>query len=81
MVLTLTRARDLSDHSEYGANTNGCMSAGSHFNPFSKTHGAPEDSDRHVGDLGNVLANPDGMAEVNIVDNQIKLIGPLSIIG
>ncbi|KAI9597381.1 Cu/Zn-superoxide dismutase [Syncephalis fuscata] len=66
---------------EYGDNTNGCTSAGGHFNPFSKTHGAPNDENRHVGDLGNVTANADGTANVHISDSQIKLIGPLSVIG
>lgn len=32
-------------------------SAGGHFNPISKQHGAPEISDSHAGDLGNVAAD------------------------
>ncbi|KAL6276233.1 hypothetical protein ACE6H2_019834 [Prunus campanulata] len=66
---------------EYGDTTNGCISTGPHFNPKSLTHGAPEDEIRHAGDLGNIVANADGVAEVTIVDNQIPLTGPNAVIG
>ncbi|KAI8099605.1 copper/zinc superoxide dismutase [Halteromyces radiatus] len=66
---------------EFGDNTNGCISAGAHFNPFGKTHGAPEDENRHVGDLGNVVADAKGNATLKVTDNQIKLIGVHSVIG
>lgn len=59
----------------------GCISAGPHFNPFKKEHGAPSDEERHVGDLGNIAATADGTAKVNIVDAKISLSGPLSIVG
>ncbi|XP_057527257.1 superoxide dismutase [Cu-Zn], chloroplastic [Amaranthus tricolor] len=66
---------------EYGDTTNGCMSTGAHFNPNKMTHGAPEDEIRHAGDLGNIVANTDGVAEATIVDNQIPLSGPNSVVG
>jgi Cu-Zn family superoxide dismutase len=66
---------------EFGDNTNGCTSAGGHFNPHGKTHGAPEDDVRHAGDLGNVSAGTDGVAKLDIKDKAISLSGPLSIIG
>ncbi|KAJ8421263.1 hypothetical protein Cgig2_004343 [Carnegiea gigantea] len=54
---------------------------GSHFNPNNMTHGAPEEEVRHAGDLGNIVANADGVAEAAIVDNQIPLSGPNSVVG
>nr|QKY65179.1 ribosomal protein L32 [Passiflora pittieri] len=66
---------------EYGDTTNGCISTGAHFNPNNLTHGAPEDEVRHAGDLGNVVANADGVAEATIVDNQIPLSGSNTVIG
>lgn len=66
---------------EFGDNTNGCTSAGPHFNPLGKDHGAPDADVRHIGDLGNIEAGADGVANVNIVDKLIQLQGPNNIIG
>ncbi|KAI7733504.1 hypothetical protein M8C21_028772 [Ambrosia artemisiifolia] len=66
---------------EFGDTTNGCISTGPHFNPNGHTHGAPEDEIRHAGDLGNIIANADGVAEATIVDNQIPLTGPNAVVG
>ncbi|KAK6926709.1 Superoxide dismutase, copper/zinc binding domain [Dillenia turbinata] len=66
---------------EYGDTTNGCISTGAHFNPNGMTHGAPEDEIRHAGDLGNIVVNADGIAEATIIDKQIPLSGPNSIVG
>ncbi len=56
-------------------------SAGGHFNPTNKPHGAPTDTSRHVGDLGNIEANKDGKAHLEWVDNLITFSGGNSIIG
>lgn len=40
-----------------------------------------QDSERHVGDLGNIDASAAGEAEINITDSQISLIGAQSVIG
>uniref|UniRef100_A0A671PAQ0 Superoxide dismutase [Cu-Zn] n=1 Tax=Sinocyclocheilus anshuiensis TaxID=1608454 RepID=A0A671PAQ0_9TELE len=65
----------------FGDNTNGCISAGPHFNPYGKNHGGPTDSDRHVGDLGNVIADDNGVAKIGIEDKSATLLGQHSIIG
>lgn len=66
---------------EFGDNTNGCISAGAHFNPQNQTHGGPNHEIRHVGDLGNVEAGDDGVAKVHIKDSIISLQGEHSVIG
>ncbi|CCK69881.1 superoxide dismutase SOD1 KNAG_0D01290 [Huiozyma naganishii CBS 8797] len=66
---------------EFGDITNGCVSAGPHFNPFKKTHGAPTDEVRHVGDMGNVTTDANGVAKGSRTDPLIKLLGPTTIIG
>ncbi|EFJ13179.1 hypothetical protein SELMODRAFT_442405 [Selaginella moellendorffii] len=64
-----------------GDTTNGCLSTGAHFNPNNLEHGDPSDKIRHAGDLGNVTAGPDGVAEFVIKDKQIPLAGANSIVG
>jgi Cu-Zn family superoxide dismutase len=56
-------------------------SAGGHFNPGAKPHAAREAAARHVGDLGNIKADPYGLARVDFVDKGLSLSGPDSIIG
>ena len=66
---------------QFGDLSNGCISAGAHFNPTGKSHGGPSDEERHVGDLGNINANEEGVAKVNLTDKLISLNGPNSIVG
>ncbi|XP_076358639.1 superoxide dismutase [Cu-Zn]-like [Tachypleus tridentatus] len=66
---------------EFGDLTNGCTSAGGHFNPFEQDHGAPRDRFRHVGDLGNVVAGNYGVARIYLSDPFLTMSGPLSILG
>lgn len=66
---------------EAGDLTESCKSACKHFNPNSTNHGGPNSKVRHVGDLGNILANSKGIAIHNFTDNKIKLKGRNSIIG
>ncbi|EJD50680.1 Cu/Zn superoxide dismutase [Auricularia subglabra TFB-10046 SS5] len=66
---------------QFGDISDGCAGAGAHFNPFGRNHGAPNDKDRHVGDLGNVLVSEDGTVDLKIEDSQLTLNGPYSILG
>lgn len=50
-------------------------------NPHGKTHGAPTDETRHVGDLGNFKTDGQGNGVGTTTDKLIKLIGPESVIG
>ncbi len=56
-------------------------SAGGHYNPFENNHGAPADEDRHVGDLGNLVADTEGKAHYERTDSLVKLNGVFSVIG
>lgn len=56
-------------------------SAKGHFNPGNQPHGAREASRRHEGDLGNIAADASGKAEAKLVDRQLALDGPESIVG
>lgn len=58
-----------------------CVQLGPHFNPNNLDHGAPEDEIRHAGDLGNITAGNDGVAEISVKDLQIPLSGANSIVG
>lgn len=50
-------------------------------NPHGKTHGAPSDEIRHVGDLGNFKTDSQGNGKGSISDSHIKLIGEQSVLG
>ncbi|BFZ62278.1 Superoxide dismutase [Cu-Zn] [Saitoella coloradoensis] len=66
---------------QFGDQTNGCTSAGPHFNPKGVTHGDRVAETRHVGDLGNIKTDAEGKAEGSVEDSLVKLIGPESVVG
>jgi Cu-Zn family superoxide dismutase len=56
-------------------------SAGDHFNPGGRRHGGPESEQHHIGDLGNVTADANGVATFDKVVARIQIDGADSIIG
>ena len=68
---------------QFGNLIEGCKTAGPHYNPFNRLHGGPEDDEenRHVGDLGNVVAGADGVAEYEIEDHLVSLWGEHVVFG
>lgn len=56
-------------------------SAGGHYNPATKPHGAPVDHNRHAGDMGNIEADESGNGYVEYVDHAMTLEGESSIVG
>lgn len=56
-------------------------SAGGHFNPAGAPHAGPDAQARHVGDLGNLTADTQGMANYDRLDHAIRLDGPHGVIG
>uniref|UniRef100_A0A183BRN5 Superoxide dismutase n=1 Tax=Globodera pallida TaxID=36090 RepID=A0A183BRN5_GLOPA len=66
---------------ELGDLTNGCATAGTHFNPTNKSHGGHVGDRRHIGDLGNVTPGSDGVARINFSGHGISLSGTNNIVG
>jgi Cu-Zn family superoxide dismutase len=56
-------------------------SAGGHFNPAGVEHGGPDSPKHHAGDLGNVEADEEGHAAVDVTSTMIELEGDNSILG
>ncbi|XP_062502886.1 uncharacterized protein LOC134179888 isoform X2 [Corticium candelabrum] len=63
--------------------SNGCLSYGGHYNPHYHPHGGPNDgNNRHVGDLGNIIADENGVASFTIHEESlVTLYGPTTVLG
>jgi Cu-Zn family superoxide dismutase len=66
---------------QFGDLSDGCNTAGPHYNPTATSHGGPEDEERHIGDLGNILSDSEGNATYQREDKKISLMGVYSVIG
>jgi Cu-Zn family superoxide dismutase len=66
---------------EYGVWSENGMSSGGHFNPTMAPHAGPEAKKRHVGDLGNISANSNGNATLDLDDEHLSFHGAHSILG
>ena len=64
---------------EFGDLSDGCDSAGGHYNPTGVDHSDIDNG--HVGDLGNITADSKGVAEFSIKAKRIHLQGATSIVG
>ena len=66
---------------EFGVWSEDGMASGGHFNPAKEPHAGPTKPMRHVGDLGNVTANANGNATLDLDDHILSFHGAHSIIG
>lgn len=58
------------------------MSAGGHFNPHGKPHGAHTAAERHVGDLPSLKAAKNGRAKLDVELEGLSIgAGPANIVG
>ena len=64
---------------EFGDMSKGCESMGGHYNPDGVDHGNSDTG--HVGDLGNITANTEGVATVKKISERIDLLGDRSVVG
>ena len=67
---------------EYGdCNCADATCAGDHFNPTHTHHGSETSCSSHIGDLGNLTADTQGVASYKSINTHARLNGPHSIIG
>lgn len=50
-------------------------SAGGHYNPEGHPHGLPNGDERHAGDFGNLEADENGVAEMELTVDNLSLAG------
>lgn len=65
---------------ESGNITENCDAVGAHFNPYGKEHGPETSENSHLGDLGNVDASDELIAQVQIISRRLRLHGNESVV-
>jgi len=76
------RAFHVHEFGDFSDEKNPCMSTGGHFNPWKLDHGDREAPVRHVGDLGNLKADDQGVISIEFEDKLLSLYaGPRNIAG
>ena len=67
---------------EFGdATSDDASAAGGHYNPHKMHHAGPTAPNRHAGDLGNLVADAEGKAHLDVADAGLSLEGADSVIG
>ncbi len=74
-------AHGLHIHDKGDCSSGDGKSAGGHFNPNTVDHSGPDQTIRHVGDLGNITADNNGNAKYERLDTIISFAGTNNIIG
>merc|ERR1712042_33448 len=66
---------------EFGTIGASCTQSGGHYNPHAKNHGAREAESKHVGDLGNLKSDNNGIVKKTFKDTRATLHSLATIVG
>ncbi|KAJ3275439.1 Superoxide dismutase [Cu-Zn] [Terramyces sp. JEL0728] len=78
----------LKPNTEHGAHVHqlglifpNCTVAGAHFNPFNQNHGSFDSQVRHIGDMGNIMSDQNGVIVKSYDIPQLPLFGKNTVLG
>ncbi|VDL92829.1 unnamed protein product [Schistocephalus solidus] len=66
---------------EYGETGHDCLDAGPHYNPLKNPHGGIQSAVRHVGDLGNLRSDANGLLCASNYYPETDLTGRHGVLG